>query len=155
MYTASWKRSTRLIRCGHSGESSDVGARKVPRSLACPSLVVGNRSCPKIQVEEPGAESGAERKSHHVDHLAVFCGHPLGRSRGINVPLILNVVFATYAASQIFSAFAAFRLSYRSVPNARPSSRSLVTFKFVDFGFSTRVCEHDSSADDTIRVMSR
>jgi hypothetical protein len=25
----------------------------------------------------------------------------------------------------------------------------------VDFGFSTRVCEHDSSADDTIRVMSR
>ncbi len=53
-----------------------IRARKVPRSLACPSQVVGNRSCPKIQVEEPGAESGAERKSHHVDHLAVSCGHP-------------------------------------------------------------------------------
>jgi hypothetical protein len=25
----------------------------------------------------------------------------------------------------------------------------------VDFGFSTRVCEHDSSADGTIRAMSR
>ncbi len=35
-----------------------------------------------------------------------------------------------------------------------PSSDGIAKM-VVDFGFSTRVCEHDSSADDTIRVMSR
>jgi hypothetical protein len=39
-----------------------IGARKVPRSLACPNQGVGNRSGPKLRFRkkiEPGAKSGA------------------------------------------------------------------------------------------------
>jgi hypothetical protein len=46
-----------------------------------------------------------------------------------------------------------FRIVGRAIANLQLKLRTL--YILVDFGFSTSVCEHDNSADDTIRVMSR